>query len=120
MAKAQPTETALLTIAELWPKRKPLQLEYERSVKRHHGLSGEALRAAEDVSDAIYGLMRTLNDQILDCQVTCTEDLERQVDVVDHMNVDEVGHEYASEQVHNLLASVRVFLKDLKCGAAHG
>ena len=112
MAKAQPTET-LLTIAELWPKRKPLQLEYERSVKRHHGLSGEALTAAEDVSEAIYGLMRALDDQILACQVTCAEDLQRQIDVVDHMNVDDVGHEYAGEQVHSLLASVRVFLKTL-------
>ena len=120
MAKAQPTETALLTIAELWPKRKPLQLEYQRSVERHRGLSGEALRAAEDVSDVIYGLVRALDDQILACQVTCAEDLERQVDVVDHMNVDEVGHDDASEQVHSLLASVRVFLKELKVEVANG
>lgn len=101
-------------IVELWPKRKPLQLEYERSVERHQGLSGDALRAAEDVSDLIYGLMRALDDQILDCQVTCTEDLERQVDVVDHMNVDEVGDEYANRQVHKLPRSIRVFLKESK------
>ena len=88
--------------------------------ERHEGLSGDELRAAEDVSDAIYRLVRALDDQILACQVTCVEDLERQVEVVDHMNVDEVGHEYASEQVHSLLTSVRVFLKELKGEVANG